>query len=149
MLNETEKLLVEAISTMLKHEPQLGLSIHKDVEERSHFAQFKHEQINEMFELETTDLIFQEAVCSAFNKVHSYKYIDDPKFVSAFMKELTWHAIPAKEQAIAEEAYRKVIKKLATENKDKNGNYTEREEGWNPELDEIQEISQPEQFEKS
>ena len=143
MLNETEHLLAEAIDTMLRHNPKLGLSFHDGTEETSHFTQFKHEQINEMFELETTNLIHHDNTCSAFKKVHSYKYVDDPKFIEAFKKELTWHGIPNEEQAIAEEAIIKVISKLAKEAGIKN--FDLQSVGWNPKLDEIKDASQPKQ----
>jgi hypothetical protein len=143
MLNKTERLLAEAIDTMLRHNPKLGLSFHDGTEETSHFTQFKHEQINEMFELETTDLVHHDGTCSAFNKVHSYKYVDDPKFIEAFKKELSWQAVPDDERAIAEAAVGKVLTKLAKEAGIKE--FDLQSVGWNPKLDEIQEISQPEQ----
>lgn len=145
MLSDTERLLAEAIDTMLRHEPMLGLSVHdKTNKERSHFVQFKHEQINEMFELETIDLVHHDGVVSAFSKVHSYKYLDDPKFCEAFRKELKWHNVPAEEQSIAEDACCKVIDKLCKEGK--VSNWDMRSVGWNPQLDEIKKASQPEQF---
>ena len=145
MLNETERLLAEAIDTMLRHNPKLGLSFHDSTEETSHFTQFKHEQINEMFELETTDLVHHDGTCSAFGKVHSYKYIDDPKFIESLKKELSGQGIPEEEQSIAENAVINIIKKLAAEANIPAKDFDLQSAGWNPKLDKIKNASQPEQ----
>lgn len=145
MLSHDERMLAEAVDTMLRHEPELGLSFHKDKEEGSHFTQFKHEQILEMFELKTIDLIHHDAIVSAFNKVHSYKYIDDPKFIEAFEKELTWHGVPKYEIKDAIKAVNDVMADLAKDENIDPEEFKLQDAGWNPKLDEIKEVSQPPQ----
>jgi len=141
-LNKDEKMLAEAIKNMLD-DTALGVDAHKDAgEERAHTFTFLHEEIEQAFRLEAIDLEHHDDVCSAFSKIHSHKYLDDPSFALSFKKELSARAVPLEEQEAALKVMGKVIDKLLAE---KN----EKDEGWNPDLDEIIKASQPQQIEES
>lgn len=143
MLNDNEKLLVEAIKSMLNDKSELGLAIHPD-DEMSKLDwrgyQYLHEQIQHMFEMKAAELTHSNSVMQAFNKVHSYKYLDDKTFVPAFEKEMTATAVPAHERRKALDYMDQIIEELKTE-----AAWAEKDSGYNPKLDEINEISQPEQ----
>lgn len=143
MLKDNEKLLVEAIDNMLQQDAKLGLSIHnKDQEllgstERGY--EYLHGQIDEMFALKASELTHAEGVCQSFKKAHSYKYLDDPSFKTAMMKEMVAQAIPAEERKKALDFIPKIIKELKTEQKE----WAEKDFGLSPALDEIREASKP------
>jgi len=143
-LNENEQLLVEAIKSMLNHDAKLGLAAHDKTQyepPESRSLGYLHEHINEMFMLKAADLTHADGICRAFNKVHSYKYLDDPNFSDAMSKEMISQAIPADERSKALEFIPKIIKEL----KDNLEEWSEKDEGFNKDLNEIQEISRPEQ----
>lgn len=142
-LNKSERTLVEALDTLLQHDAQLGLSIHSDDEvgkaERGY--EYLHGQIDEMFAVKAAELTHAESVCQAFRKVHNYKYLDDPTFKTAMEKEMVAQAVPAEERNKAAEFIPSIITELATEQSE----WAEKDAGFNPNLDEIIEASQPEQ----
>ncbi len=140
-LTKNEKLLVEAIDSMLKQDAKLGLSFHDSDKEQiaERGVEYLHEQIDEMFALRAAELTHAESVCCAFRKVHNYKYLDDPSFRVAMDKEMISTAVPAEERNKALEFVPKIIDELKTEQKE----WCERDSGFNPSLDEIREVSKP------
>lgn len=140
-LNKKEQLLLEAIDSMLQQDAMLGLSIHKTddiVSWRGY--EYLHNQIDEMFALKAADLTHSDGVCQAFRKVHSYKYLDDPSFKTAMEKEMVAQGIPSEERAKAANWIPAIIKEL----KDEQSEWAEKD-SFHPDLDEIKEMSQPEQ----
>lgn len=142
----TESLLVEAISTWLQHDAKLGL--------RSNLAQqealgstergyeYLHGQIDEMFAHRAAELLYCESACQAFNKVHCYKYVDDPTFLKAMDKELTAQGIPAEERRKAIGLVPQIIEELKAEKQA----WHEADFGFNPNMDDIRRASQPQQY---
>lgn len=145
-LNETEQLLVEAIKTMLSQDSKLGLSIHDDDPYNTLFnsergMEYLHNHINDLFALRSAELIHADSVNQAFHKVHSYKYLDDPSFSTAMEKELVAQAVPANERSKALSFIPKIVDEIKEDNKE----WAEKDSGFNPEMEEIESISRPEQ----
>lgn len=143
-LNETETLLVEAIQSMLGGKAKLGLAHHNDAnKDESNTFQFLHENIQEQFDLDTIDSDYHTSLCSAFRKVHSYKYVTDPTFNEALGREFKAMGIPEQEHKRAFDAIEKIINEVKG---GKNKWWSEKDSGWHPQLDEIIAASQPEQY---
>lgn len=142
-LDKKEQLLLEAINSMLGQDAMLGLSIHKDDTQQSaeRGYEYLHNQIDEMFALRASDLVHVDGICQAFRKVHSYKYLDDPSFKTAMEKEMVAQGIPKEERGKATGWIPTIIQELKEEQKE----WSEKDFGFHPELDEIKEMSQPEQ----
>jgi hypothetical protein len=144
-LNKNEKALLEAIKSMLHDDSELGLSFHDkdEIEQQSEERAYEylHNEIDDMFALKAADLIHSDAANQAFHKVHSYKYLDDPKFNVAVEKELVAQGVPAEERVKIVGFVDSIIKELQKEKKD----WAEKDFGFNPHLDEIKQVSQPEQ----
>jgi len=142
-MNKNEKLIAEAIESMLQQDAKLGLSIHdtKEIDSAERGYEYLHGQISEMFDLKAAELIHAESVCQAFRKVHNYKYLDDPAFITAMQKEMVAQAVPAEERKKALDFIPKIIKELKSEQKE----WAEKDSGFNPNLKEIREASKPEQ----
>ncbi len=138
-MKDKEKLLVEAIDTYLQHSTELGLqkTDTKQEEDNEHSFQFLHEQINEMFVLKAAGLTHHDGICSAFRKVHNYKYINDPTFFEAVRKELTAQAVPHEQRMKVEKFIEDIVEEIQKENGD------EKDAGYNPNLDEIIQASKP------
>jgi len=103
--------------------------------------EYLHGQIDDMFALKAAELVHAESVCQAFKKVHNYKYLDDPSFEVAMKKEMVAQAVPAEERNKALNFLPKIIKEVASEQKE----WAEKDFGFNPDLKEIREASKPEQ----
>lgn len=150
-LTRNERLLVEAVKTMLQQDASLGLSIHKNDKYNKLFnaergMEHMHGHINEMFHLKAAELTHADGVCQAFHKVHSYKYIDDPSFLTAMEKELVAQAVPSDERSKALGFVSSIIEELSEESKE----WAEKDSGFNPDLEEITNLSnieQPSDFE--
>lgn len=143
-LNDNEKLLVEAMRSMFNQDAKLGLSIHdKDTDyfDAERGLEYLHGHIDEMFTLKAVELIHSESICQAFNKVHSYKYLSDPSFITAMEKEMVAQAVPAAERSKACSFIPKIIDELKNDQQE----WCEKDSGWHPSLDEIREISKPQQ----
>jgi len=143
-LNDNERLLVEAVKSMLSQDAQLGLSIHANdpyAGQDWRGLEYLHGHINEMFLVKAAELVHAEGVCQAFGKVHSYKYLDDPTFSTAMEKEMVAQAIPAEERNKALGFIPKIIEELKEDQRE----WAEKDSGFNPKLDEIKEMSKPEQ----
>ena len=141
VLNQNEQALLEALESMLKQDDELGLAHHKADEalETERGFEYLHNNIDDSFTVKAADLKHADSVIKAFHSVHSYKYIDDASFMPAFMKELTAMAVPADEQAKAEKMVMDVLDDL-----EKGDAFAEKDAGFNPDMDEIKDISQPE-----
>ena len=125
-LNETEKLLVEAISSMLGQEARLGLPVQQD--EVAHNSQFKWEAIDDAFNLKVSGSPFADAISSAFFAVHSHKYIDHPAFKLSFEKEMTARSIPTEERQQALKYLDQLIKEVSLK---------EQDSGWNNQIADV------------
>lgn len=144
-LSEEEKLLVEAIDSMLQQDAKLGLSIH-DTDENEKFNssergyEYLHGQIDEMFALKAAELVHANGVNQAFKKVHNYKYLDDPSFKTAMQKEMVAQAVPGNDRQQAIKFVEEVLKSIREEQKV----WAEKDFGFHPDMAEIKEVSQPE-----
>jgi len=144
-LKQNEQLVLEAVQSMLQQDAKLGLSIHNDdhkstgPSERGY--EYLHNQIDEMFHLKAAEFTYSEGVCAAFTKVHSYKWIDDPSFTTAMKKEMTAQGIPKEEREKALAIVPKIMEEIEIEQNE----WTEKDAGFNPNMREIRETSQPEQ----
>ena len=143
-LNEHEELLLEAVKSYLQQDAKLGLAAHdkddyvKDAEAERGFEHL-HNNINDLFALKSAELDHADAVRQAFIKVHSYKYLDDPSFSTAMEKEMVAQAVPAAERSKALEFIPKIIDEVSSDDE-----WAEKDSGFNPNLDEIEDVSQPE-----
>ena len=144
-LSKDELILCEALDTMLQHDAKLGLKIHdtndKRLGETERGLEYLHGQIDEMFALKAAELIHAESVYQAFRKVHNYKYLDDPSFKTAMEKEMVAQAVPAEDRTKALDFVPAIISELKAD----QAEWAEKDFGFNPKLDEIKEMSQPEQ----
>ena len=116
-MNNNERILIEAVTSYLSSN-DLGLEQHKKAHEDTgkleRGVEFLHGHINEMFNLKANDLIHHTGICSAFDKVHNYKYIDDPTFWVALERELKAQAVPKMEQDKAKNILEAVVDELKT-----------------------------------
>lgn len=142
-LSRDELMLIEGIKNALG-DAALGVDAHKkdQNDDRSHTFTFLHEEIEQEYRLATINLEHQDSICSAFSKIHSYRYLDDPKFALPFKKEMLSRGVPLEEQDAALKAVDKIKDKILKEAGEKDA-------GWHPDLDRIIEISQPAQIEES
>lgn len=142
-LNKDERMLVEAIDSMLQQDAKLGLSIHdtEDFDSSERGYEYLHGQIDEMFALKAAELTYAESANQAFKKVHNYKYLDDPSFKTAMEKEMVAQAIPAEERKKALDFIPNIIEEV----KEEQDVWAEKDFGFHPEMEEIKEMSQPEQ----
>jgi hypothetical protein len=127
-----EKALLEAISTMLRQEAHLGLPINS---ETSHTSQFRWEGIDDAFSLKVAGSPFADSITSAFFAVHSHKYIDNPTFKLSFEKEMTARAIPTPERDQAVKYLEEMANELSS------NKLSERDAGWNPNMDELVDLT--------
>lgn len=137
-------LVLEAIKSLLDQDEKLGLSVHdKDPYAKQDWRglEYLHNDINDMFQVKAAELVHSDGVCQAFAKVHSYKYLDDPTFATAMEKEMVAQGIPAEERSKALGFIPKIIDEL----KEDQNEWAEKDSGFNPKLDEVQDVSRPEQ----
>lgn len=136
-MNDSEKLLLEAVRSMLHQDARLGLVFHKPDQvkrESSHFMQFKRETIDDMYQLAISESKFADSLTAAFSKVHCHKYIDDPTFKLAMDVEMRSMGLPQEDRDLALKSVDKVIKELV-------GDTGERAAGWNPVMDELVDLT--------
>lgn len=133
-MKKAEKLICEAINTYLQDKAQLGVPDPPEELKDEHSFQFLHEQINDLFATKASDLVHYNSVCSAFRKVHNYKYITDPTFEAAVKRELSAQAVPMAEQKKALDFIPKIIKEVS-----KEAEWSEQDAGFHPNLDEVME----------
>ena len=132
-MNVNETLLMEAVKNLL-HGSMLGIDPHEDSDD-SHHQQFTWSKIEESFRSKVNDSPFHDSITSAFHAVHSYKYLDDPKFIPAMQAELRSRAVPLKEQNMAIEAIKKTAVEILKDS-------CERDAGWSEELKSIVDMIQ-------
>ena len=139
-LNPEERNALDGIKSMLSEDVRLGLSFHdKDPYNKAFEAergyQHLHGNIQDMFNVKIAELPrqFQDGVSQAFSKVHSYKYIDDPSFVTAMNSELVSQGIPAEVRAESVKIVDRILNTLQKDSLD----WEERSSGFNPDLDEV------------
>ena len=139
-MNSHEKLLTEAIQTYLQHKVKLGIpDPPKDLADAdSKSFQYLHEQINDLFELKSVDLVCHEGACRAFRKVHNYKYITDPLFTKALMQEMKSQGVLGVEQ----EKVVKIFDTIKEEISEGDG-WNEQDAGYHPDLKGIIAVSKP------
>jgi hypothetical protein len=139
-MDNNEKLLTEAVQTYLQHKVKLGISDPpKDLADAdAKSLQFLHEQINDLFELKSVDLVCHEGVCRAFRKVHNYKYITDPLFTKALMQEMQSAGVLGAEQ----EKVMGILDTIKEEVSDGEG-WCEQDAGYHPDLKGIIAVSKP------
>jgi len=144
-MNADEQLLVEAIKSMLHQDAHLGLS-DDSVKMQPHERGFEylHEEILDMFAIKAAELLHTESVVSAFNKTHNYKYIDDWTFMPAFIQEMVSRGVPQNERMKANKYVIDIIEQLQEENE----NWSERDAGFDSNLEEVRKVSQPRQASK-
>lgn len=140
-LNKKDRAILESINTMLSDKAQLGLSVHnledeKLVNERGY--EYLHNQLDDQFAHEAADLDHYDTVCALFYKTHTYKYIDDPTFILAMDKDMRMAGVPAIERNRAKEIVEKLIDGMK-----KDDIWAEKDSGWNKNLDELNDITQP------
>lgn len=130
MHSDKEKVLLEAVKNLLDQD-NLGLP-KSDVEKPgSHTFQFQYENINDLFCIKILkDTSFYDSHNSAFRKVHSYKYLEDPTFEASYASELRSMGIPKSEIELGIETIKKVREEIL-----KGDN--EAKEGWASNLDEV------------
>jgi len=102
-MNANEKLLVEAVRSMLSDRAKLGLAFHGEPEERSHMVQFQQQGTEDMFRIKINkpEITHYEAVSGAFFHTHSYRNLDDPQFELAFRKQMSGMTVPPDQQDLA------------------------------------------------
>lgn len=123
-MNTNEKMLLEAVQTMLQQEAGLGLSYHKDSYDNESSAQYIHEQLNDAFALKIADLDHYDGVRAMFRKVHNYMYTTDVRFCKKMTENMRSIGIPADEISKACLAVESVNKEIL-------GDKEERDFGWN------------------
>jgi len=140
-LNEQEKMLAEAIDSMLQQDAKLGLSIHdeEDFKPSERGYEYLHNQIDDMFAIKAAELNHYTGVKQAFSKVHNYKYIDDPSFKTAMKKEMVAQGIPEAERNKAISFIDEVIDDVESDEE-----WAEKDFGFHPELDEV--MSMPDEL---
>jgi len=139
-MNSNERLLTEAIQTYLQHKVQLGIpDPPKDLADAdAKSLQYLHEQVNDLFELKSVDLVCHESVCRAFRKVHNYKYITDPLFEKAMMQEMQSQGICGVEQ----EKAIGILNTIKEEVSEGDG-WREQDAGYHPDMEGIIAVSKP------
>lgn len=140
-LNSDEQLVLEAITNFLQQDAKLGLANHDEEEhaiERGY--EYLHNHIDELFNLKAAESTFFNELTAAFNKVHSYKYLDDPTFLTAYEKEMVARGIPADERHKASTFITDIMNDLRNGESD----WAEKDH-FHPDMEEIVDVTQPNQ----
>ena len=138
-LNTDETMLVEALKLLLNRK-NLGLT--DEPSESDNGITYLRENIIEQFALDTLSLTHHDGICAAFRKICDARYVTDPTFADALTTEFKSLGVPADEQHKAHEVLDKIVKKIRGERK----YWNQQDAGWNPNLDEIIDASQPELY---
>lgn len=134
-LNQNENLIVEAFKSFLADNDNLGVPETTDEAVAERGSHHMHQQIDELFAQKAASLVHFESVRGAFNKIHSFRYLEDARFVTAFESELKSRAVPVAEVAKACKYLEAVKEELAAENA--HGGSEEQDAGFHPDLDEV------------
>lgn len=134
-MNKNELLIAEAIKSLFNQDAELGLQDH-DLEEFNsieHSSEYLHNHISDIFHIKSSELTHSDGINAAFSKVHSYKYIDDPRFCEIMQKNMVGQGIPKHERDKACGFIEQIIKELQTDQKI----WAEKDIGFNKELPDI------------
>lgn len=147
-MKPNEHLFLECMKNMLDQSARLGVPKEpaKDGgpnDPRCRGLQYLHTQIDEMFAHKAAELTHHDNVCSAFSRIHGHCYISDPRFVRMLDRELTSRGVPVAERQKAAKFIPAILEELG----DEMNNGVEQHYGYHPNLDEIIEVSQPQQYE--
>ena len=140
-LRPEERLVLEAVQNFLQQDAELGLANHDEEEfkdERGY--EYLHNHVDELFHLKAAGSPYFNDITAAFNKVHSYKYVDDPTFETAFKKELVAMGVPADDTKKSMDYIKSVVDELKASQAD----WAEKD-SFHPDMDEIVKVTQPEQ----
>jgi hypothetical protein len=132
-MKDNEKVVLEALQSLLNQRAKLGLSSHEEID-TSNSAQDRWESISEAFKLKIVDSPFFDSISSAFRQTHDYKYVCNPTFKVAFESELKSRGIPHTEIAKAIDAVDSIVETLKKEPCESGA-------GWNPALAEIVDLT--------
>jgi hypothetical protein len=138
-LTTDEALLVEALQVLLNRKT-LGLT--GEPSDTDNGVTYLRENVIEQFALDTLNLVHHDGICAAFRKITDARYVTDPTFAEALASEFRSLGVPENEQHKALEVLRSLVKKLRGERK----HWNQKDAGWNPQLDEIIDASQPELY---
>jgi hypothetical protein len=129
--NKLENMLLESIKNLL-YKNEFNISEEKEPE-HAHNTQFQWEDINRDFALEIKDSDFFDSLNSVFYNVHSYKWIDDPKFEDAMIDLLHSQGIPKEDIVLSIKALNKVREQYLGKDKE-----YEKDVGWHQNLKDIE-----------
>lgn len=134
-MNENEILLSEAIKSFLTQDAELGLKDHdlKEFNSIEHASEYLHNHISDLFHIKSAELVHADGINAAFSKIHSYKYIDDPKFCAAMEKDMVSQGIPMSERQKACKFIEQILKELKNDQKV----WAEKDIGFSKELPDI------------
>lgn len=146
-LNKKQKTFLEALSLYLDLDAQLGLKDHEknplnDLE-RVNGLEFTHNDIYSKYrkKLEDNNIVYIGPILQAFNKVHDYKYFDNPSFGTAMESELNSQAVHSSEIALAIALLNELYEELRKSDK----TWKEKDSGLFQDMEGIKEVSQPKQ----
>lgn len=143
-LSKNQKHFLEALSTYLDDNVKLGLQDNElnDLE-KVNGLEYQHNDIQQDFRkmLINKKIIYVDPIMQAFSKVHNYKYFDSPSFRTAMEKELRAQGIDSGEIVQALDLADELFEKLKSDAKD----WSEKDSGLFSKMDEIKDVSQPEQ----
>lgn len=136
-MKNNEKQIIEGVRSFLG----LDHHDHDKINRLDLGGQHVQSHISELFKLKAASLIHHDTIVSAFNKTQHNMYLDDPAFAVTFMKEMTGRAVPKPEIMAALKFADDVLDKAAKE----FDSSSTKDAGWNQNLEDIKEVSQPEQ----
>jgi hypothetical protein len=143
-MNQKEQMLAEAVRCMFGNDPAtLGIIKGKPISDPTSRMPHQYEHIQELFALKVADSVFYESLRSAFYDIHSYKYINDPKFCNSLTARLKSIGIPHSEIRKACDMVEEIKKELG----DKGGKWdttkwNEGAAGWHRNLEGVKASSQ-------
>lgn len=120
----------------------LGLNYPEDDTNRLDLGSgYMKNYIDNKFGLKITNLVHHDNIMSAFAKIHHTMYLNDPKFMDVFGKELLSRAVPRDEIEEAASAVDKILDDVVKE----FGTTSEQGSSYHPKLNEVIAVSRPEQ----
>lgn len=146
-LNKKQKTFLEALRSYLDSDEKLGL---RDTEnnklndlEKVNGLEYSHNDIYSKYKkmLEDNNIVYMGPILQAFNKVHSYKYFNNPSFTTAMEKELQAQGVHSSEIGLA----LKLVDELYEKLKGSDIQWAEKDAGLFKNMQELKDVSQPEQ----
>lgn len=139
-----ESLLATAIHNLFMDDPKiLGIAkgkppIHDDTNQMPH----QYEYLSNLFKLKIMESLgdtpYFESISSAFYDIHSYRFIDDPKFSESLITKLKSMGIPQNAIKVATDKVQEIVKEMKNGNKE----WDERSAGWHKNLEGVKKTSQ-------